>query len=338
MRSSRIVLLLLALAAVAAGCGGDDGGPAVSRDSIAVVGGREIPKEEFDALITQAKKSYEAQKREFPKAGTPEYDTLKNQAVQYLVQRAQFEQEAEDLDLKVTDEDVDKRLQEVKKQYFQGDDKKYKEQLAKQGLTEDQVQKDIRAQLVQEKIFEKITGEVTVTAADIEKYYNENKEQYGTPESREVRHILVPTKKLADDLYDQLEQGADFAKLAKQHSKDPGSKDQGGKLTIARGQTVEPFDQTAFLLPVGKVSRPVKTQYGYHLIEPLSGIKPAKTTPLAEVKESIKQQLLQTKKNEAMTKWVEDTRKKYEGETTYQVGFRPPPAVTTGAGATTESK
>ena len=331
MSHHRIVLFsaaFVALLAIAAGCGGDDGGQSLSRDAVAVVGDQEVSKTEFDGLMNQAKKSYEAQKREFPKAGTPEYDTLKNQAVQFLVQRAQFEQEANELGVEVSDENVDKRLEEIKKQYFGGDDKRYRDQLSKQGLSEEQVRTDVRAQLVQEGIFKKVTSEVKVTDADIEKYYNENKEQYGTPESREVRHILVANKKLADRLYTQLENGGNFAKLAKQHSKDPGSKDQGGKLTIARGQTVEPFDQTAFLLPIGKVSRPVKTQYGYHLIEPVSEIKPAKTTPLAQVKESIRQQLLQTKKNEAMTKWVEDVRKEYEDKTTYQVGFKPPPSAT----------
>ncbi len=331
MSHSRFLVLLLVLVGVltlAVGCGGGDDGKAVSRDSIAVVGDRDVPKEEFDALMAQAKKSYDAQKREFPKAGTAEYDTLKNQAVQFLVQRAQFEQEAEELGVDVSDEDVDKRLEQIKKQYFGGDDKRYKDQLSKQGLTEDQVRKDVRAQLIQEGIFEKVTDAAKATDAEIEKYYNDNREQYGTPESREVRHILVPTKKLADRIYGELEAGGDFAKLAKKYSKDPGSKDQGGKLTIARGQTVEPFDQTAFLLPVGKVSRPVKTQYGYHLIEPISAIKPAKTTPLAQVKESIKQQLLQTKRNEAMTKWVEDVRKEYAEKTSYQVGFNPPPSAT----------
>jgi foldase protein PrsA len=339
MRYHRILVLLAALmvpAALATGCGGDDG-KSLSRDSIAVVGDQEIAKDEYDALLTQAKKSYEAQKREFPKAGTPEYDTLKNQAVQFLVQRAQFEQEAEELGVEVSEEEVDKRLEQIKKQYFGGDDKRYKEQLGKQGLTDEQVRRDIRAQLIQEGIFKNVTDEVKVSDKDIEDYYDKNKAQYGTPESRDVRHILVSKKKLADDLYQQLQKGADFAKLAKKHSKDPGSKEQGGKLTIARGQTVEPFDQTAFLLPVGKVSRPVKTQYGYHLIEPVSEIKPAKTTPLAQVKESIKQQLEQTKKNEAMTKWVEEARKKYEDKTTYQVGFKPPPSATTTTGTTETS-
>jgi parvulin-like peptidyl-prolyl isomerase len=333
MKKTRIVLILFAavVALLLVGCGGDDE-QAVPRDAVAVVGDDEITKEEFDELLDQAKRSYATQKRDFPKAGTREYNALKNQAVQYLVQRSQFEQKAEDLDVEVTDKQVEDRLAQVKKQYFQGDQKKYEEQLKQQGLTDEQVRKDIRGQLVQEGIFKTLTDDVEVTDEDIEEYYEKNKSQYGTPESRDVRHILVPTKKLADQIRTRLEAGEDFAKLAKQYSKDPGSKDQGGKLTITRGQTVLPFDTTAFNLGVGTLSQPIKTQYGYHLIEPLSKVKPAKTTPLKDVKEQIRQQLLQTKRNEAMTKWIEDLKDDFEDETTYQVGFAPPPANT---GATT---
>jgi foldase protein PrsA len=331
----RIVLLLALLVLPAAACGGDDE-ENVPGDAIAVVDGNSIAKTEFDGLINQAKRSYEAQKRTFPKVGTSEYNVLKNQAVQFLVQRAQFEQKADELEVEVTDKQVEERLKQIKKQYFAGNEKRYNEQLKQQGLTDEQVRRDIHAQLVQEGIFKSVTDEVKVSDKDIADYYEKNKAQYGTPESRDVRHILVPTKKQADQLYTQLKGGADFAKLAKQFSKDPGSKDQGGKLTVNRGQTVEPFDKTAFLLPKNSLSRPVKTQYGYHLIEPLSAIKPAKTTPLKQVKESIRQQLLQTKKNEAMTKWVEDTKKEFEDETTYQVGFAPPKTATA-TGATTTS-
>lgn len=329
------VLALVAL--VAAGCGGDDSA-SVPSDSVAVVDGQEIPRSEFDQLIAQAKSSYRAQKREFPKAGTPEYATLKNQAVAFLVQRVQFEQKAEELDVEVSDKQVDERLAQIKKQYFGDDQKRYEAQLKEQGLTEEQVKRDIRAQVLQEALFKQVTEEIKVSEAEIESYYAKNKDQYGQPESREIRHILVPTKAKAQELYERIKGGEDFATLAKQFSKDPGSKDQGGKLTIAKGQTVPTFDQTAFMLPKNSLSRPVKTQYGWHLIEPLSAVKPAKTTPLAEVKESIRQQLLQTRKNERMTKWVEETKKEFAEKTDYQVGYAPPEtktdtgAVTTNAG------
>jgi parvulin-like peptidyl-prolyl isomerase len=328
MKSRPLYLVPIALVALLlAGCGGGESDD-VPNDAIAIVGGREIPKRDFDSLIAQAKRSYEAQKRDFPKTGTAQYTTLKNQAVQFLVQRTQFELKADDLDIDVSSAEVTKRLGEIKKQYFGGSEKRYKQQLKQQGLTEDQVKKDIRAQLIQEELFEKVTADVKVTDKEIEDYYNKNKAQYGEPESREIRHILVSTKAQADRLYTQLKNGADFAALAKKFSKDPGSKDQGGKLTIARGQTVAPFDQTAFLLPKGSLSRPVKTQYGYHIIEALSEVKPAKTTPLSKVKDQIKQQLLQSERNDTMTKWVEDTKKDFEGDTTYQVGFKPPAEAT----------
>jgi parvulin-like peptidyl-prolyl isomerase len=329
--------LLVFAALAAAGCGGGDDDESVPGDAIAVVDGNAIAKSEFDGLISQAKKSYKAQKRPFPKVGTAEYNVLKNQAVQFLVQRAQFEQKADELDVEVSDKQVEDRLKQIKKQYFAGNEKRYAQQLKQQGLTDEQVRRDIRAQLVQEGIFKKVTDDVKVTDKSIQDYYTKNKAQYGTPESRDVRHILVAKKALADQLYTQIKNGADFAKLAKKYSKDPGSKDQGGKLTVSRGQTVEPFDKTAFLLPKDSVSRPVKTQYGYHIIQALSDVKPAKTTPLKDVKASIKQQLLQTKKNEAMTKWVDSTKKEFADQTTYQVGFAPP-KTTSGSTASTNSQ
>ena len=84
-----------------------------------------------------------------------------------------------------------------------------------------------------------------------------------------MRHILVKTKAKADDIYDQLKGGADFAALAKKYSEDTGSKANGGKLTISKGQTVAPFDQTAFLLKTNEISQPVKTEFGYHVIQPI---------------------------------------------------------------------
>jgi foldase protein PrsA len=332
MKQLRLVLLLSVLLLalpVLAGCGG--GGDGVSENSIAQVGDSQIPKAEFDALIDQARASYKAQKRDFPKAGTPEYNTLKTQAVQFLVQRAQFEQKAAELEVEVSDADVEKRLKEIKKQYFGGSEKKYKEQLQQQQLSEQQVKKDIRALLVQEGLYKQVTKDVQVTAKEIRAYYDKNKDQYGQPESREVRHILVPSKKLAEQLYAQLKAGGDFAALAKKHSKDPGSAAQGGKLTVAKGATVPAFDKLAFQLKKGELAQPVKTQYGWHVIEALSAIKPAKTTPFKQVQESIKQQLVQTEKNERMTKWVEDVKKEFADDTEYQVGFAPPTTAATTA-------
>jgi parvulin-like peptidyl-prolyl isomerase len=314
------------LALVVAGCGSASTA-SLSSDDVAVVGSKEITKEQFQALMGRAQKSYEVQKRAFPKPGSAEYETLKGQAITFLVQRAEFDQEADAKGVEISDEKVDKRIEQLKKQFYGGSEKRYKDTLEQQGLTEEQARDEVRAQLISEELFKKVTDEVKVSKEDIKSYYDSHKTQYGQPESREVRHILVQKKTLADKLYSQLKAGASFAVLAKRYSKDPGSKSTGGKLTVSKGQTVPQFDKTAFKLKKGQLSAPVKTQYGYHIIQALSDIKPAQTTPLSKVEASIKQQLEQQQKNEAMTKWVEDTKKDYCGGSRikYQVGYQPNP-------------
>lgn len=330
------VTAALALALGASACGGGGSGSAsLAGDDVATVGSAHITKSQFNALMTQASKSYKSQKRPFPKAGTPEWDALKNQAVQFLVQRVEYDQKAKDMGIDISDKQVDAKLAQIKKSYFGGNAKKYQAELTRQGLTEEQVRADLRSQLVSQAIFNKVTKGVKVSDKDVVAYYNSHKSLYGQPESRDIRHILVSNRALGNKIYDQLKAGADFCKLAKQYSKDPSSKNQCGKLTITKGQTVPPFDQTAFLLDKGKISRPVHTQYGYHVIQALSDVRAAQTTPLKSVKASIQQQLAQTKKNSAMQNWVNDLNKEYKNKIHYQVGFKPPAPPSTSTNATT---
>jgi parvulin-like peptidyl-prolyl isomerase len=336
---TRLVALLaaLVLGAAAAGCGGDDDDSAsadVPADAIAVVGDREIPKTEYDRLLTQAQATYEAREQDFPEAGTPEFAQLRNALVRSLVEQAQFEIAAEELDVTVTDEELDKRLDELKQQFFDGDEQKYKDELEKQGLTEEQVLKDLRTRMLSEKIFEEVTSEVEVTDADIQAYYEENKSQFETPASREVRHILVKSKAKADDIHGQLENGGNFAKLAKQFSEDPASKNEGGKFTAQKGATVAPFDKVAFELETGELSEPVRTQFGWHIIEAVGDIEEATTQPLSEVKESISTTLLEEKKNQRINDWIEELQDRFADQISYAPGFEPPPETETGTGGT----
>lgn len=328
MKPIRIALPLLVAVTVlvAAGCGGSDN--KVPKDAVAVVDGTVISKADLEALIGRAKKSYTSQKRAFPKAGTAEYQSLQTQAVAFLVQRAEYQKEAAKMKLAVTDKEIEARIDQVRKQYFGGDQKKLDKQLAEQGYTFQAFRDDIDAQLISEKLYDEVTKGAVVSDADIVKYYNENKRQYEVPESREVRHILVKTKAEADRIYNQLKAGGDFAALARKYSLDPGSKSQGGRLTISRGQTVAPFDSTAFLLAKNQISRPVKTQFGYHVIQPISDVKPGTTTPLKDVRAQIRSQLEQSKKSESIQKWAADTKKAYDSKVAYATGFAPPAAAT----------
>jgi parvulin-like peptidyl-prolyl isomerase len=312
---------LAALTLVAAGCGDTDEIPA---DAVAVVDGTSITRSSLEELLARAKKSYTAQKREFPKAGTPEYQSLQNQAVAYLVQREEYSREADDLGIEITDAEITKELDKVKQDYFQNDQKKFEAGLKEQGYTVAALREDIHAQLVSKKLYERVTKDVQVTDADLQKHYTENKDQYSVAESRSVRHILVKTKAEADKLHAELESGADFAKLAKQSSLDPGSKEQGGKLTVSRGQTVAPFDKAAFSLRTNELSAPVKTEFGYHLIQPLAAVKAGSVTPFAKVKEQIRTQLVEERRNKAVSDWAAEIEKKYDGKVTYAAGFEPP--------------
>jgi foldase protein PrsA len=327
------VVLLLVVVLVAAGCG--SGSESVPANAVATVGSDTITKTQFNFLLDGAKRTYQARKQSFPKAGTTAYKSLQDQAMQYLVQESELQQKADDMGVKITDADVNARLKSIKQQYFGGSEKKYQSQLKAQGLTEAQIKQDLYAQILSEKLYAKVTTDTKVTDADITKYYNEHKTDYQQAASRDVRHILVNDKKLADSLYQQLKGGADFATLAKKYSKDPGSKNSGGKLTITKGQTVAPFDKTAFELKTNELSKPVHTQYGWHIIQALSAVKAATQTPLKDVKASIQQQLLQTKKTDAMNKWVAGVKKDFDGDVHYQAGYEPSVTATTGTTATT---
>lgn len=340
LRFFSVSVVALVGVAFAAGCGNER--KSVGANDVAVVGNCVVSKEQFNRLLEQARSSYKTNKQPFPEPGTEQYTALRKQAMQFLVQRCEFNQKADELGLKITDADVEKQLTTIKAQYFGKDgkcnatcEKKYQAQIKKQGLTERQVRDDVRASVVQNKIYTKVTDGVTVSDEDIEEYYKKNKQQYVLPESRDVRHILVKKKALADQLYAQVSGGGDFAALAKKHSEDPGSKTTGGKMTVSKGRQVPEFDKAAFALSVNEISKPIKTQYGWHIIQALTPMKKSSKTPLSEVRAQIRQQLLQQKKQDEMKKWVDDTSSEFEDKTSYQVGYAPPAETTTGPASTT---
>ena len=192
-----ILLAFCLLVLVVAGCGGTSTATLSANDA-AVVGSKPITKDEFQSLMDRAKKSYDAQKRPFPKPGTTEYEQLKGQAVTFLIQRAEFAQEADAMGIKITDDKVNKRIAQLKKQFYGGSEQRYQKALKQQGLTDEQAKEEVRAQLISEELFKKVTSGVKVSKEEVKAYYNSHKSQYGQPQTREVRHILVPKKALAD--------------------------------------------------------------------------------------------------------------------------------------------
>lgn len=330
MKLSRALLLLpaLGLALVAAGCGGESA-VSVPADAVAVVDDTPVSQKTLAELMKRAKVTYEAQQRDFPKAGTSEYQALQQQAVAFLVKRVENEKEAQALGIEVTPKEVGARLAEIRKQYFSSNQKKFLTELEEQGLSLASLREEVRATLVAEELYDEVTAGVKVTPEEVREYYDKNKPTYTVAASRDVRHILVPKKALAADLRSQLADGADFAALVKKYSTDTGSKSTGGKYTMTKGQMVANFEKAAFALDTDEISQPVKTQFGWHIIQALTDLKPASVTPFAKVEAEITSQLSEQKKNEAMVKWDDELARKYEDSVAYASGYEPPAAATT---------
>ncbi len=151
---------------------------------------------------------------------------------------------------------------------------------------------------------ERLAARVSIPAAEIEQYYRDHANEFGTAEQRQAAHILIGVAKSAPDADKQAarakaesilqqvrQKPAAFAALAKQHSDDPGSAENGGDLGMfGRGVMVKAFDDAVFGLNSGEISDLVQTDFGFHIIK-LTAIQPGKTRPLAAVRAQIEQSL-----------------------------------------------
>ncbi|HEY4413822.1 MAG TPA: peptidylprolyl isomerase [Gaiellaceae bacterium] len=328
-----ILLCLALLTGVLAACGGG-GSKNVPSDSVALVGKDSITKSQFNSLMDATAKVDTVNKQTPPKAGTTAYKQVQDRVMAFLVQLDELTQKGSALGVTVTDPQVQAQIDKVKKQYFAGNEAKFEKGLASQGLTLDIYRLEWRSQLLSQGIYTKVTKNVKVSPTEVQSYYVTHKSSYTTAESRNVRHILVNSKSLAEQLETQLKGGASFATLAKKYSKDPSSAKVGGKLTITKGETVPQFDKVAFSLKTGATSPPVHTQYGWHIIQALSDVTPAKTTPLASVRQSIESTLLQTKKTTTMNNWLNGVKKDFSKDVVYASGYTPS-ATTTSTTSTT---
>ncbi len=328
MRRLSLLVLVLPLALLAASCGGGGGGSSLAASDVAVVGDTHITRSDLDRRVFQAECSYKLQKRAFPKAGSPEFSAIQGQILIGLVERAEVEQKAPGLGATVSDKQVADQLAKLKTQFYGGNEKRYLADLKRQCVTDGEVRSFVRSNLLSDAVYRKVTAGVKVSDSEAKGYYLKNTANYTQERTRVVRHILVKDKATADRLYAQLKAGADFAALAKRYSQDPGSKAQGGQLTITKGKTVPEFDRVAFELKTGALSKPVKSQFGWHIIQALKPATPRRATPFPQVKEAIRQQLLQQRKSEALKVWLDGVRKEFAPKTTYATGFEPPATTT----------
>lgn len=341
LRNRRFTVLVACCAAVvvvAAGCGGGSSNNGVPKGDIATVAGVPITKAQFDKVLVQYNASAVAAGQPPLKCCDAAYWTgVQSKIVPYLIQRTEFEQQAHKLGAVVTPKDIDAAIDKIIKQYFKGSRKAFLKAIKKQGSKLADVRDTVGLNVLQQKVTDKLTAGIKVSNADALAYYNKNKSQYVKPTSRDLSHILVKTKALAQKIYNQLKGGADFAKLAKKYSTDKTSGAQGGKLGVqAENALVKPFSKVAFAIPTGTISKPTKSQFGWHIIKANGPVIPTTTTPFSKEKAAIVQQLLQVQRGNATSAWQTKIERFYAGKVKYaSKDYAPPTASTTTPGATT---
>lgn len=211
--------------------------------------------------------------------------------LQQMVQEALITQYATENHIAVSDADIAARENQLKANYPNG---AWSQMLAARGLSEQDVHDALRLQLILDAA---LKNDLHVTNAQIEQFFAKNHAAFDTPAQVCASHILFAQNDLAtamkvEALLKQHGTG-DFAALAQQYSIDPGSKAKGGSLGCFRsGQMVPAFNHAAFTLPIGKVSQPVHSPFGYHIIL-VTSRTPAERATLASARQRIVTQLQQ---------------------------------------------
>ena len=153
--------------------------------------------------------------------------------------------------------------------------------------------------------FDTIRDRVELGEAELRVAYQADRASYVEPAEACVRHILVPDLETAEDLAEQLRDGADFAELATEYSTDPGSAQRGGDLgCLPEGATVPAFDEAAFSAELGELTGPVETQFGFHLLV-VDSREDARQLAFDEVREQIERSLRAERADMALERYIE---------------------------------
>lgn len=288
--------------------------------------GVEIKRSQLDAELLNFQAMAAAQRRQIP---PDQMQMVEREKLNDLIGFQLLLNKATEADRAKGKAQFEKALARLKKENKLTDaefDEKLGAQLKLQNITRAEWDKQRLNQATVVAVLEREL-KVVITDEAAKKYYDENPSRFEQPEQVRASHILIGTRdsvtgeelteeqkkakrKQIDDIRKRAVGGEDFAKLAKEFSEDPGSKDSGGEYTFGKGRMVPEFEAAAFSLATNQISDVVTTSYGYHIIK-LSEKIPAKVITLAEVsddlKEALKSQELQKQLTE--TEFVEKLRK-----------------------------
>lgn len=319
-----LLVLLFVGFAVAQGIGS----PSVPSGDVAIV--EEVPdeigtisQEDFDRAMVQ--QVAQAKLKKAPKSGSSKFEELKEGALGELIDQIWIQGQAEELDLSVTDKQVEEELETIKKQNF-GSDKAYAKFLEESKFTQEDVDARVRLQLLSTQIQEKVSADAPKpSSAEIEDYFEAEKEsQFTTKESRDIRLILNKDKAKVEAAKKALEEDsspANWKKVATKYSADTTSASKGGLQEGISEEFLEgPLKTAVFGSATGELAGPVKYQTNYVLVEVVK-LNPAKEQKLPEVKAQIESTLAQEKQQTFFSEFVADYNARWTQRTFCADGY-----------------
>lgn len=290
-------------------------------DYVAVVNGVKISRQELDRKLDVMKARFSS--RGMPVKGK-RLAQLRETILNNLIEKELLYQESQARGIEVDSKQVEEQLANLKGQFK--NEEEFQKRIASMNYSEQVLRDQIRENLaIRELIDREVTSKVSVSESEVASYYKKNKKEFEEPEKVHARHILIESgpdasddekakaKEKIQDVQKQLEEGAEFSEVAKEHSEGPSSKSGGDLGYFSHGQMVEKFDKAAFALEPGEVSDIVETRFGYHLIK-VEDKKPASTKSLDEVKTSIKDKLRNEKIMQKLEPYIESLKQKYPVE------------------------
>jgi len=301
-----VSLTFVVLAAFLAGCGMVRVNPEVDNNTIvAKVSGEAIKKEEFNKMFGIFKAQYEQQFGtdvwEQEVDGRKFDDVAREKLLDMLIDEKLQMKKAAELGITVTDDEVNSEVEKAKK-YFDSEEK-FNEFLKGQSMDLEYFKQSVKKELTVNKLTDKLTGNIAVTDEEVKAYYDTHQNEFL---SVKASHILLDTKEEAEKMLVRVKAGENFNELAKQNSKDPSAKENGGDLDYFRhGDMVEPFEKAAFALKPGEISEIVQTDFGFHIIK----VEDSKLDKFEDVKEQLKGSMLSDKKSGEYEKVLEEMRK-----------------------------
>jgi foldase protein PrsA len=241
--------------------------------------------------------------------------------LQLMVTDDLIDQYAQSHKITVSQAEIDKIENQYKAQYPAN---QWDQLLKARGLSEQDVQDLIRRQIILDKA---VGAGVHIAPSQVAAYFKLNHAQLDQPAQARARHILVADLATAQKVEADLKAGKDFAAEAKQYSMDPGSKDNGGELGLfPRGRMVPTFDAYVFSGPIGKVSAPIKSPLGYHIIE-IEARTPATKATVANSTAKITQMLKQQQESPLIQQFLQQLQQTAKIDVTDQrfAGLFPSP-------------